>query len=140
MVPKEHVLAIWERIAPLMEGAADYTFGRYTVDDMLTSVMDYEHTLWIAFNEDKEVRGATITCIKQYPRKRYLDMVFVGGEDGFGWKDEMLRMLQHYAYDMNCDGIESAGRLGWSKIFKNDGYKMLWQTYELPIANRGLGA
>jgi len=140
MIPTDHVMNVWDGVTPHLEKAAEYTYGRYTVDDMLTEITDYEHTLWVAFNERNEIKGAVVTRIKEYPRKRYLDLVFVGGDDGFGWKDEMLRILQHWAYDTGCDGIESSGRLGWSKIFKDDGYKALWQTYELPIADRGLGA
>lgn len=139
MVPQEHLEQLWPRIEHFMQRAADYTYGRYTVDDILKTVTDYGHTLWVAFN-DKGFSGAVVTDFTDYPRKRYLDMVFVGGDDGLEWKDEMLVMLRRWAADNGCVGIESSGRLGWSKIFKDDGYKPLWQTYELPIDGMGLGA
>lgn len=139
LVPREHVMSIWTSVRPHMQKAAEHTYGRYDVDDILEAITDYGHDLWIAFGDDA-IRGAVVTYTKHYPRKSYLDLVFVGGEDGFEWKDEMLRVLRHWAFDSHCDGIESSGRLGWSKIFKDDGYKPLWQTYELPIADRGLGA
>jgi hypothetical protein len=67
-------------------------------------------------------------------------MVFCAGDEGMEWKAPMLKELQHWAHDNDCDRIESSGRVGWSKIFKNDGYKALWQVYELPVADAGLGA
>lgn len=138
-VPKEHIRTVWADIEPHMEKAAEYTYGRYTADDILDSMLQYDFDLWIAFNEGQHILGIVVTRFIQYPRKKYLDLVFLGGDEGFTWKDPMLKTLQHWAYDNHCDGIESAGRLGWSRVFKADGYKMLWQTYELPIAETGLG-
>ena len=77
--------------------------------------------------------------IKQYPRRRCLDMVFCAGDSGMEWKAPMLRILQQWAFDSGCDIIESSGRFGWAKIFKDDGYRPLWQVYELPVAEAGLG-
>ncbi len=139
LIPHDHVEQVWPSVQPHMEKAAEYTYGRFTAEDILDSITQYDHNLWIAFNDDKEMIGAVVTRFLQYPRKKYLDLVFLGGDDGFSWKDPMLKMLQHWAYDNECDGIESAGRLGWSRVFKEDGYKALWQTYELPVASTGLG-
>ena len=140
MVPPEHVDSVWEKVEKYLEGAAEYTYGRYTVDDMYDAVTQYDHSLWIAFDE-KGVKGVVLTRFVDYPRKRYLSMDFTGGVELDKWKAPMLKLLQHWAYDNLCDGIESSGRPGWMKIFKNDtGYRALWHTYELPAANAGLGA
>jgi hypothetical protein len=140
LVPKEHVMGVWDKVKPHMEKAAEYTYGRYDVDDILDSIMQYDHALWIAYEGDKVV-AAVVTYFKHYPKKKYLDLEFIGSDTGATteWKAPVLKMLQHYAYDTKCDGIESSGRVGWSKMFKNDGYKALFQTYELPIADCGLG-
>tara|TARA_R110000868_G_scaffold26471_4_gene101826 strand:- start:406 stop:822 length:417 start_codon:yes stop_codon:yes gene_type:complete len=138
-VPTGEVNKIWEEVKPHLQKAADYTYGRFEVEDIRISITDYDHTLWIAF-DDTGIKGAVVTCVKQYPRKKYLDFTFIGGEDALTWKQPMLKVLQHWAYDNQCDGIESSGRLGWERALKADGYKPLWQTYELPIATSGLGA
>jgi len=138
MVPTKHVTDIWDAVKPHLKKAADYTYGRYEVDDILDCITDYDHTLWIAFDE-KEIKGAVVTMMAQYPRKKYLDMVFTGGVELESWKAQMLDLLQKWAFDNECSGIESTGRPGWAKIFKADGHKPLWNTYELPVANTGLG-
>jgi len=138
LIPTAHVERIWPDVKPFMERAAEYTYGRYTVDDIKDSITQYEHLLWIAF-DDEGIKGATVTAFKNYPKMRCLDLVFCGGDDGLEWKAEMLRVLQHWAFDNSCDEIECSGRLGWAKIFKDDGYRPLWQTYTLPIATSGLG-
>lgn len=135
-VPAEYVKQVWPDIKEYMQGAADYTYGRYGVEDILDSITDYDFTLWIAFNE-AGIKGAVVTSFIDYPRKRMLCMQFCGGVDLEQWQVPMLELLQRWAKDNDCDGIESTGRVGWSKVFKSDGYKPLWQTYELPVDVQG---
>jgi hypothetical protein len=45
----------------------------------------------------------------------------------------MLELLQRFAKDHGCSVIESYGRPGWEKVFKNDGYKEVFKFYELPV-------
>lgn len=139
LIPTEHAEEVWNRTYDFMDQAARHTHGRYTAHDILDSITQYDHHLWVAF-VGEEIKGITITCFKQYPRMLCLDMVFCAGDEGMEWKAPMLKMLQHWAYDNDCERIESSGRIGWSKIFKDDGYKALWQVYELPVADAGLGA
>ena len=138
LIPKDHVPDVWEDIKPYIAKAAKYTYGRYTVDDILDNIIQYDRNLWMAF-DDGGVKGVIVTYFKTYPQKLYLDLEFCAGDEGLTWKAPMLKVLQHWAYDNGCDGIESSGRLGWAKILKADGYKPLWQTYELPVADTGLG-
>ena len=139
MVPKDHVDQVWSEVTPHLAKAAEYTFGTYEVDDIYDAIMDYDYDLWIAF-DGEGIKGAVVTKFAHYPRKKYLDMVFTGGENLKDWKDPMLKLLQHWAYDNQCDGIESTGRPGWAKVFANDGHRVVWHTYELPAATVGLGA
>ena len=139
MVPSDHVDAVWESVKDYLDGAAQYTLGRYTIDDIYACVKEYDYTLWIAFDEEK-IKAAVVTNFAHYPRKKYLVMTFCGGDQLDKWKDPMLTLLQRFAYDTQCDGIEATARLGWTKIFKSDGHKPLWQTFQLPAADAGLGA
>ena len=138
-VPAEYVKQVWPDVKDYLDGAAAYTHGRYEVEDILDSIIGYDHTLWIAFTEEG-IKGAVVTNIIDYPRKRMLCMSFCGGVELDEWKDPMLQLLQKWAYDNDCDGIEATARLGWGKIFKSDGHKPLWQTFELPAGEAGLGA
>lgn len=139
MVPREHAKSIWPEVEEYLAGAALYTHGRYEVEDILDSILEYDHTLWIAFDE-VGVAGAVVTNFAHYPRKKYLVMTFTGGRELEKWQAPMLKLLQHWAYDSQCDGVEGTGRLGWAKKFKSDGYVPLWQTFQLPAADAGLGA
>lgn len=139
LIPREHVSEVWPLVKDYLAEAAKYTHGRYEVDDIYDAIMDYDHMLWIAFDEEK-IKGAVVTNFANYPKKKYLVMSFCGGVELDQWKDSMLKLLQHWAFDNHCDGIEATARIGWTKIFKDDGHVPLWQTFQLPAANAGLGA
>lgn len=132
MVPTQYVDTCWDKVAPLLNKAADYTYGRYDIDDIYTSITDYDHILWVALKEGKIV-GAVVTNTVVYPKRKVLCMSFCGGEGLKDWKQEMLSLLQRYARDTGCDAIEATARRGWAKVFENDGYKGHWVTFELPV-------
>ena len=96
LVPKEHVPACWESVKGHLAKAAEYTYGRYEVDDILDAIMDYDYHLWIAFDDDG-IHAAVVTKFSQYPRRKYMDMVFTGGERLSEWKEPMLKLLQAWA-------------------------------------------
>ena len=132
MVPAEYVDTCWDKIEPFAAKAAEYTYGRYTANNIYELIKDAEHHLWVAY-EDDIFKGIVTTQVVTYPQRKLLSMHFCGGESLKEWKDPMLDLLKKYANDMGCDGIESVGRPGWGKVFEQDGYKALWVTYELPI-------
>jgi len=131
LVLPEHYDKVWPDIESYMIGAARYTHGRFKVEDIKHGLVKNNQQLWIAFNYN--IKGAVITEIIQYPQMQALIMHFTGGKELPSWKNEMLATLQSYARDKNCDIIESYGRRGWERIFKNDGFKSKFMFYELPV-------
>jgi hypothetical protein len=132
LVPKEHIGDIWDGIEGYMQGAAEYTYGRYSVEDIREGVETQDQQLWIAF-DGTDIYGAVVTEVNNYPRKRALIMHFTGGKQLNKWKPQMLNVLRRFARDTQCDIIESYGRAGWAKVFENDGFKSKFMFYELPV-------
>jgi hypothetical protein len=132
IVPVEHIDSVWPSVEQYLKGAADYTYGRFTVEDIKNRLYTAPQQLWIAYDEEI-VYGAVVTEITQYPQMRTLVMHFTGGVELPKWKNEMLQMLQRFAKDQGCSVIESYGRIGWEKVFKNDGFKSRFMFYELPV-------
>jgi hypothetical protein len=132
LVKPQDVDAVWPKVEKYLLGAAEYTYGRFTVIDIYKSIVVNKNSLWIAF-EDNHVLGAVVTNIVAYPRKKMLCMQFCGGENLELWRSPMLTLLRKSAKDNGCDGLESSARPGWAKIFKDDGYSQCWVTFELPL-------
>lgn len=132
MVPPQYIDTCWSKVEPFAKLAADYTYGRYTSDDIYDSVVENDYQMWVAM-DDGEFKGLVVTNVINYPKRKLLAMQFCGGVDLKLWKTPMLELLQKFGSEMGCDGIESTGRPGWAKVFKNDGYEARWVIYELPI-------
>ena len=138
LVPPELIPGLWPRIFPHLTKAAEYTFGRYEAEDILEFVMRGGAHMWVAL-DDEGVKGITVTRFWEYPRKRCLDVVFLGGEDWDEWKDAMFDIIQRWASESGCDVIESSGRPGFARAFKDRGYTPLWQVFEFPVNAEGVG-
>lgn len=132
IVPVEHIESVWPQIEGYLKGAADYTYGRFSIEDIKHGVLTSPQQLWIAF-DDRKIYGAVVTEITQYPKLKTLMMHFTGGIELPKWKNEMLKTLQKFAKDFECNVIESYGRRGWEKVFKDDGFKSRFMFYELPV-------
>ena len=132
LVPVHLINTCWAKVEPFMAKAAKYTYGRFTSDDIYDSVTEHDYQLWVAF-DGETIKGAVVTNVMVYPKRKLLCMSFCGGYDLKEWKEPMLSLLQRYAKDMGCDSIEAFGRPGWANVFKNDGYQNKWITFELPI-------
>ena len=129
-VPTDHVPDVWPMVEGYIIEVVKRTNGRYEAEDVLSQLLDGSHLLWIAF-EGEHVKGAVVSCFQFYPRKKFLSCPFVTGEDFASWKKPILEVLHRFAKDNGCEGIEATGRIGWSRVFKDDGYTALWQTFEL---------
>lgn len=134
VVLPEHHDAVWPLIHDYMKGAADYTYGRFTVEDIKNGIHNNPQQLWIAY-EGEEVYGAVVTEIITYPQIKALVMHFTGGKDLPKWKTPMLKLLQTFGKEHGCNIIESYGRAGWAKVFKDDGFESRFMFYELPVEN-----
>ncbi len=135
LVPVEYIENVWPSIEAYLDGAATYTYGRFTVADIKNGIMTTPQQLWIAFDGD-DVYGAVVTEVCVYPQMSTLIMHFTGGKQLPKWKTEMLELLQRFAKDNGCTTIESYGRRGWEKVFKNDGFKSRFMFYELPVEGK----
>jgi hypothetical protein len=135
VLPKD-VEACWDSVVKYVDLAADFTEGRYDTNDIREAIENGGHTLWVCYDPYDgvvSIKGVVVTTFAVYPQKKLLFLEFIGGEDGFEWKDVMLETLRKWAADNDCVGIESVGRPGWSRVFKDEGYKQIGYFYELPL-------
>lgn len=139
LVPPELVDGLWPQVFPHLADAAAYTYGRYEPEDIVEAVLNGEAHLWVVIAESGEIIGVTVTRFWHYPRKTCLDMVFLAGDDGFAWRDAMLTTLRRWAQDAGCDALEGSGRPGLARAFRDDGYRLLWQVFEIPVDAAGGG-
>jgi hypothetical protein len=131
-VPTEYINTCWSQVEEFLEGAADYTHGRFTLGNIYDRIVEDGYQLWVAIDEEKII-GAVVTNVTTDPQKKVLAMPYCGGVELHKWKDPMLALLRRFAADVGCEAIEATARKGWAKVFKDDGYQERWVTFELPL-------
>ena len=134
LVPKEDYITIFPLIEDYLKLAAKYTYGRYGEQDIKNKLLTKQQQLWIAF-EGTNMFGFVVTEVITYPKMKTLIMHFTAGKELSLWKDDMLAELRDFAKLNDCKVIESYGRKGWAKVFKQDGYNTKFIFYELPVEN-----
>jgi hypothetical protein len=133
LVPADHVPEIWPTVRVLLEPAVAVTNGRYTVDDVFYSCMVGFLTLWIAFDDDKQIVGCEVTKIVDYPSRQVLCSLFTAGDRMRDWREPMMELLVRYARDNGCTAIEGQGRPGWVKMMEPYGVRALAMLFEKDI-------
>jgi hypothetical protein len=108
-----------------------WTRGRATVDDIVRFLYTGQMDLWVIV-DTKTVYGYVITEIKNYPRQKWLVLQYAAGLPGCIEKvdTQMHELLEKFARDAGCSGVEYIGRPGWRKDARKHGYVTESVTYE----------
>ena len=75
--------------------------------------------LWIAWSE--RILCACVTQIEISKRKRFLTILFIGGEKMELWLEYMNLMID-FAKANECDEIRVFGRKGWGRVLNSFGF------------------
>ena len=89
--------------------------------------------LWVVFSpEEQRAYGHVITEIKQYPQCKMLVIQYCAGEHNHMQfvEDKMYDVLDDFAKNTQCAGIELIGRPGWGKHVKKRGYEIQSVMYQ----------
>lgn len=100
-----------------------WTRGRASVDDIVRFLYIGQMSLWIAV-DNLHVYGYVITEIKQYPKAKFLVLQYAAGQPNHMklFDTQMHEVLEKFAKDAGCSGIEYFGRAGWRKDARKHGY------------------
>lgn len=130
-VPVDHVNAVWEKVAHILEPAVGVCEGRWLLYDVYCAIQQSEMQLWIAFDEEKEIIGVHVTKLTQYPQRLLVTSLFTGGTRFREWRNELLAVTVAWAKDEGASGIEGQGRIGWVKMMEPYGVKPIATLFEL---------
>lgn len=110
-------------ILPYMKQAADLTDGNCIVDDMMARLYNKQQQLW-AVVDAEQVVGIMTSEIMNYPQCRKLRLGSIVLDTGKleGAKQDLLELIDDFAKENECIGVEFAGRTGWERTLKDDGY------------------
>ena len=124
--------AIWPDVGPILQTAIDKSRGEYQLEDIYRFLHQGTMQLLIAA-KDKEIIGAVITEVVQYPRKTALQVTFLAGKHMNQWFDEVVKVTKEGAKTVGADFLQATGRFGWKKYMKTAGIKSQYITYSVKL-------
>jgi hypothetical protein len=109
-----------ERCKDWIEAALEYSGGTHEWSDIVEGIHSLRYQFWPA------ERGCAVTEIIMFPKKKIFHVFLAGGE-----MDQIVDMndsAAQFAKAQGCDGMSIAGRKGWSRVLKNEGWTESFTT------------
>jgi len=131
LVPPGMVSSVIPALLPYLAESEKWSKGRASVDDILRFVLTGQMQLWVV-HEENTIYGHVVTEIKEYPRCKMLVVQYCAGESNHMQyvDDEIFDLLDRFAKDAGCTGIEFVGRPGWRKQAEKYGFEVRSVMYQ----------
>jgi hypothetical protein len=131
LVPPGMVSSVIPALLPYLAESEKWSKGRASVDDILRFVLNQQMQLWVV-HEENTIYGHVVTEIKEYPKCKMLVVQYCAGEpDHMQYvDDEIFDLLDRFAKDTGCSGIEFVGRPGWRKQAEKYGFEVRSVMYQ----------
>jgi hypothetical protein len=126
--PIGEILNRWHEIEPLLQRATARTHGCYEPEDVLAMVFSGRGTmLLIEDQEGGDLLVVVVTEVRQHPRKRVIDVNFIGGvlsnDSGLReWAPMLVERLEEMARQIGATLLSGVGRVGWARV---GGFKII---------------
>ena len=135
IIPQPALDMVQKDAEQLLASALERSDGRHDFMSIMAGLGTGRYQLWMAFDEMNSPIGALITTIERYPLMDMLNLLFCGGESLENWHEEMLEVLERFAKENGCDGMELVGRYGWKPFLEKFGweasYLVCQRTFEI---------
>ena len=95
----------------------------YALIDIIEELQN-ETMFCILVMVDGEYKATVVFNTNIYPRKKYLNVVIVAGEELELWNTEMNDCLDDLARTLGLDGVSAYCRMGWKKKLRADDMKI----------------
>ena len=126
----EMIPDLWPKVKDLLQPAVDRSHGRWSMEHLYYILMINQQTLWIAMDENNDPIGVMTTQVVHYPCSKMLAFQFLGGHDLDEWWCDLLGVVERYAKDAGCAGIEATARFGFWPTLKQSGIEKSYTMYE----------
>tara|TARA_R100001129_G_C5223961_1_gene220510 strand:- start:5 stop:442 length:438 start_codon:yes stop_codon:yes gene_type:complete len=135
LVDPKYINRVWDEVEPILGKSIGSAHGRYEMKDIFKEIVNFQQHLWVVF-DGRKIIAALTTSFTDYPKKKVLSGNFLGGERIMRWRDPMLKTLESWAKDNDCDGLEMTGRDGFEKVLGPYGWTPEYVVFEKMFEER----
>jgi len=124
-VPKQNIKEVFPIVQDSIDKALKYSGNHFIVDDIYNDLLEGKMQLWVLWNLNKKqnFQGCGVTKILQRTNSKALNIFIVTGRNRKQWQDKMP-LVEDWAKQNGCTHIETYARPGWSKLLKEQDYKI----------------
>lgn len=124
-----------EDVLTKFDKAAALTSGRVKREDIIKMVEEGRYQLWVLFDSDPatfKTHGIILTEIRQYPRRKFLCIQHCVATTGLLQNSGVncLKVMENFAKDQGCKGVEFIGRFGWEPFALANSFKKTSVLYQ----------
>ena len=121
--PLDELARRWREIEPHLQRACDVT-GCFEPIDILALTFAGKNAIWVVEDHreagyrpigEPEIIAALVIKVEQYPRRRVLEVPYIGGKHLSLWKDAVIARLEEAGRAAGCSHIAGFQRKGWAR-------------------------
>ncbi len=124
-IPTKSVDEVWKVVKNDIANALSRSNGYALSDHIKEWIKQQKMQLWILWDSEAEKEkyyGVVVTEVIQRPLQRCLNIKIMIGRHREKWQ-HLIKHIEDFAWQQNCDLLELVARPGWKKILKPFGYK-----------------
>ena len=125
-IPTKSVDEVWKVVKNDIANALSRSNGYALSDHIKEWIKQQKMQLWILWDSEAEKQnkyyGVVVTEVIQRPLQRCLNIKIMIGRHREKWQ-HLIKHIEDFAWQQNCDLLELVARPGWKKILKPFGYK-----------------
>lgn len=134
-VKPEEVDRYWFLVEHKLGKAIEYSDHKYSLASVYNEIKDCTMQLW-AIKVTYDLLAVCVTQIVNYPDKKVLLIMFVGG-DKIDLYKHLIHEIARYARAMKCQSIEFYGRHGWKSKMQEFGFEHIHSVFRLKLDKEG---
>ena len=116
LVPKNKIRVVWPQAEKLLADAIEQSRGKIVPENLYSFILSPYGQLWMAnTKEPPEFIMAMVTQICAYHSVNVLRVIVAGGKCAKAALP-IMKMVEEFALQEGCGGIEVSGRVGWKKL------------------------
>ena len=125
-VPTQDVLAVWPRIADMVESGLDESAGEFAPEDVQKALLLREMQLWVMHKEG-DIQAIGLTRIVQFPQFNVGEIAMVSGHGARKMLPFVDSVFKPWARENGCAELRIFGRVGWMKLLPD------WKDYGITL-------
>ena len=139
-IPVKKIDEVWSLVKNNIHEALNYSGNQVDVDFVYKTLQADNFQLWIVWDEDKKTvqeqyNGVVVTEIVQRKLKKSCHIYIMTGKNRQQWQ-HLIRVIEDFAEQQDCDNMELIARPGWQKILQNYNYKRTHIVLDKPIIKK----